>query len=122
MKLTNLVAIRLHPTPHPYLGHAPSSQDSHQASFQSRSDNPLDKGGGSGDSNRDYEVNSSMDLDVDDEAHQKMKWRRQYQTKNYQIMNTLWTILIIVAIVFVVLLFACALAGANGRYPEEENL
>lgn len=37
-------------------------------------------------------------------------------------MNTLWTILIIVAIVFVVLLFACALAGANGRYPEEENL
>lgn len=37
-------------------------------------------------------------------------------------MNTLWKILIIVAVVFVVLLFACALAGANGRYPEEENL
>lgn len=37
-------------------------------------------------------------------------------------MNTFLTILIIVAIVFVVLLFACALAGANGRYPEEENL
>ena len=37
-------------------------------------------------------------------------------------MNTLWTILIIVAIVFVVLLLAWALAGANGRYTEEENL
>lgn len=76
LKRNNRVAMGLPPTPQPYLCHAPSSQNSHQTSVQSRSDNPLDKGGGSGDSNRDYEVNSSMDLDVDDEAHQRMKWRR----------------------------------------------
>ena len=76
LKRNNRVAMGLPPTPQPYLGHAPSSQNSHQTSVQSRSDNPLDKGGGSGDSNRGYEVNSSMDLDVDDEAHQRMKWRR----------------------------------------------
>lgn len=76
LKRNNRVAMGFPPTPQPYLGHAPSSQNSHQTSVQSRSDNPLDKGGGSGDSNRDYEVNSSMDLDVDDEAHQRMKWRR----------------------------------------------
>lgn len=36
-------------------------------------------------------------------------------------MNTFWTILIIVAVVFLVLLIACTLAGANGRFPEEED-
>lgn len=76
LKRNNRVAMGLPPTPQPYLGHAPSSQNLHQTSVQGRSSNPLDKGGGSGDSNRDYEVNSSMDLDVDDEAHQRMKWRR----------------------------------------------
>ena len=76
LKRNNRVAMGLPLTPQPYLGHAPSSQNTHQTSVQSRSDNPLDKDGGSGDSNRDYEVNSSMDLDVDDEAHQRMKWRR----------------------------------------------
>ena len=76
LKRNNRVAMGLPPTPQPYLGHAPSSQNTHRSSVQSRSDNPLANGGGSGDSNRDYEVNSSMDLDVDDEAHQRMKWRR----------------------------------------------
>ena len=76
LKHNNRVVMGLPPTRQPYLGHTPSHQSSHQPSLQSRSDNPLAKGGGSGDSNRDYEVNNSMDLDVDDEAHQRMKWRR----------------------------------------------
>lgn len=36
-------------------------------------------------------------------------------------MNTFWTILLIAAVVFLILFFACALAGANGRYPDGEN-
>lgn len=41
-----------------------------------KENNSLDAGGGSNDANREFEVGGSMDLGVDDEAHQRMKWRR----------------------------------------------
>lgn len=76
LRQNNRVAMGLPPTPQRHVRHSPTPQDSQDPSGQSRVDNPLDKGGGSGDTNRDFEVNSSMDLDVDDEEHQRMKWRR----------------------------------------------
>lgn len=76
LRQNNRVAMGLLPTPQRHVRHSPTPQDSQDPSGQSRVDNPLDKGGGSGDTNRDFEVNSSMDLDVDDEEHQRMKWRR----------------------------------------------
>lgn len=38
--------------------------------------NPLDNAGGSSDSNREHEINGTMDLSVDNEETQRMKWRR----------------------------------------------
>lgn len=38
--------------------------------------NPLANAGGSPDSNREHEINGSMDLAVDNEETQRMKWRR----------------------------------------------
>lgn len=41
-----------------------------------RSENPLSSPGGSSDVNRENEVNGSMDMSVDNEETQRMKWRR----------------------------------------------
>lgn len=38
--------------------------------------NPLANAGGSSDANREHEINGSMDLSIDNEETQKMKWRR----------------------------------------------
>lgn len=37
-------------------------------------------------------------------------------------MNTFWTTCIVVAVIILVLFIACALAGANGHFPEDEEL
>lgn len=54
-------------------------QQTHRASSPAtngRSDNPLSTPGGSSDVNRENEINGSMDMSVDNEETQRMKWRR----------------------------------------------
>ena len=54
-------------------------QQTHRASSPAtngRSDNPLSTPGGSSDANRENEINGSMDMSVDNEETQRMKWRR----------------------------------------------
>jgi hypothetical protein len=54
-------------------------QQTHRTSSPStkgRSDNPLSTPGGSSDANRENEINGSMDMSVDNEETQRMKWRR----------------------------------------------
>lgn len=36
-------------------------------------------------------------------------------------MNTFWTTCIVIAVIILVLFIACALAGANGHYPDIEK-
>lgn len=54
-------------------------QQTHRASSPAtneRSDNPLSTPGGSSDANRENRINGSMDMSVDNEETQRMKWRR----------------------------------------------
>ena len=46
------------------------------AGNKGQSNNPLSTPGGSSDANRENEVNGSMDMSVDNEETQRMKWRR----------------------------------------------
>lgn len=57
---------------------APRPNHSSDSKFHSISkvSNVLNIATGSTSANRENEINSSMDLDVDDEQHQRMKWRR----------------------------------------------
>lgn len=76
LKRNNRAAMGLPPTPQHHVARTPQPQSRNRSSDGGRTDNPLTKGGGSTDANRDYEINNSMDLDIDDEEHQRMKWRR----------------------------------------------
>ena len=54
-------------------------QQTHRSSTagnKGQSNNPLSTPGGSSDANRENEVNGSMDMSVDNEETQRMKWRR----------------------------------------------
>ena len=77
LRRNNRVAMGLPPEPTQHIGRTPQQQQQVRQSSQSRGDNLLDKGGGSNDTNREWEVgNGGMDLSVDNEETQRAKWRR----------------------------------------------
>lgn len=72
----NRVAMGLSPTPQQHIGRTPQQQPASHSTRQTRTDNPFNKGGGSSDANREWEISNGMDLGIDDENSQRAKWRR----------------------------------------------
>lgn len=71
----NRVAMGLPPTPQQNIGRTPQPQQSY--SSRANIDTLLNKSGGAGDANREWEVKGGMNLnEIDDENSQRMKWRR----------------------------------------------
>lgn len=75
LRRNNRIAMGLPPTPLQHVSGTPQQpQSSHS---QSKGDNPLSKGGGSTDANREWEISSGMNVnEIDDENSQRAKWRR----------------------------------------------
>lgn len=76
LRRNNRVAMGLPPTLQQHVSRTPSQQQSRsQSQGHSRTDNPLNKGGGSSDTNREWDVKGGMNVnDVDDADTIKMKW------------------------------------------------
>lgn len=75
LRRNNRVAMVLHPTPQQQVSRTPQQpQSSHR---YSKGDNTLSKGGGSTDTNREWEISSGMNVnEIDNEETQRAKWRR----------------------------------------------
>lgn len=76
LRRNNRIAMGLPPEPTQHIGRTPQQPQQVRQSSQSRGDNPLDKHGGSSDANREWEVGNGMDMSVDSEETQRVKWRR----------------------------------------------
>lgn len=76
LRRNNRIAMGLPPEPTQHFGRTPQQPQQVRQSSQSRGDNPLSKGGGSTDANREWEVGNGMDMSVDSEETQRAKWRR----------------------------------------------
>lgn len=74
LRQNNRVAMGLPPTP-VHIGRTPQPKSSDHSHSNSRGINPSDNGAGANDTNREWEI-SGMDMSVDDERSQRMKWRR----------------------------------------------
>lgn len=75
LRRNNRVAMGLPPTPQQQVSRTPQQQQSSHS--HSQGDNPLSKGGGSTDANREWEISSGMNVnEIDDENSQRAKWRR----------------------------------------------
>lgn len=67
----------LSPEPVQHIGRTPQQSQKPQTHHQSRTDNPLNKGGGSSDANREWELSGGMNVnEIDNEETQRAKWRR----------------------------------------------
>lgn len=76
LKRNSRVAMGLPPTPQQHIGHTPQ-QSQTQSTGHTKSENPLAKGGGSTDANREWEISGGMNVnEIDDENSQSAKWRR----------------------------------------------
>lgn len=59
------------------MGLPPTPQQQQSSQSHSQGDNPLSKGGGSTDANREWEISVGMNVnEIDDENSQRAKWRR----------------------------------------------
>lgn len=76
LRRNNRVAMGLPPEPVQHIGRTPQQSQKPQSHHKTRADNPLGKGGGSTDANREWEVGNGMDMSVDSEETQRAKWRR----------------------------------------------
>lgn len=75
LRRNNRVAMGLPPDPFPHIGLTPQSPSTSHSSQQVMDNSSINQDGGSPDANREWEI-SGMDLSVDDERRQRMKWRR----------------------------------------------
>lgn len=75
LRRNNRVAMGLPPEPVVHIGRTPQNPTPSRPSQQGKDDSSINQGGGSTDANREWEI-SGMDLSVDDERRQRMKWRR----------------------------------------------